>query len=77
MAAVRFASVNRVGPNHIDVHFVLASGLESPRFRKVEKLGKLYVHHLRLRDKSDFDLQLAGWLRRSYVEYGQRGWLKR
>ena len=76
MATVRFASVNRVGPDYIDVHFVLASRLESNRFRKVEHFGKLYVHHVRVAAPNEFDRELAGWLRRSYREYGQRQWLK-
>ena len=75
MASVRFASVNRVGPDSIDVHFVLPRVIDSPRFRKVEHLGKLHVHHVRLKDHRDFDRELAAWLRQSYVEYGQRAWL--
>ena len=75
MAAVRFASVNRIGRDLIDVHFVLPRVIASPRFRKVEHLGKLHVHHLRLRDPRDFNRELADWLRQSYKEYGQRGWL--
>ena len=38
-------------------------------------LGKLHAHHLRLRERRDFDRELAGWLRQSYVEYRRRGWL--
>jgi len=75
MATVRFASVNRVGQDSIDVHFVLPRAIDGPRFRKVEHLGKLYVHHLRLRDPRDCDRELARWLKQSYREYGQRGWL--
>jgi len=75
MAALRFASVNRVGRDSIDVHFVLPRIIVSPRFRKVEQLGKLYVHHLRLGNPRDFNRELAGWLRQSYREYGQRSWL--
>jgi Domain of unknown function (DUF5655) len=75
MATVRFASVNRVGRDSIDVHFVLPRTLESPRFRRVERLGTLHVHHVRLRDPRDFDRELADWLCQSYREYGQRGWL--
>jgi hypothetical protein len=75
MAAVRFASVNRVGSDSIDVHFVLPRPIESPRFRRVEHLGKLHVHHVRLHDQQDFDRELADWLCQSYREYGQRGWL--
>jgi Domain of unknown function (DUF5655) len=75
MAAVRFASVNRVGQDFIDVHFVLPRAIDSQRFRKVEHLGKLHVHHLRLHDRRDCDRELARWLEQSYREYGQRGWL--
>ena len=75
MAVVRFASVNRVGHDFIDVHFVLPRAIDSPRFRSVEHLGKLHVHHVRLCDRRDFDRELARWLGQSYREYGQRGWL--
>src|SRR5262249_12099044 len=75
MAAVRFASVNRVGRDFIDVHLVLPRTIDSPRLRRVEHLGKLHVHYLRLRDRGDFDRELADWLCQAYVEYGQRGWL--
>ena len=77
MAAVRFASVNRVGADAIDVHFVLPWAIDSRRLRRVERVGKLYVHHLRLRARGDFDAELAGWLCQSYREYGQRRWLER
>jgi hypothetical protein len=72
MAQVRFASVNRVNERSIDVHFVLPRALASPRFRRVEQIGKLYVHHLRLSDATEFDAELAGWLKTAYVEYGLR-----
>jgi len=75
MASVRFASVNHVGRDFLDVHFVLPRTIASPRLRRVERFGKLYVHHLRLRDRADFDSELAEWLCQSYTEYGQRGWL--
>jgi hypothetical protein len=77
MAQVRFASVNRVTDEWMDVHFVLPRRLESPRFRRVERLGKLYVHHLRLTGARDFDRELERWLRASYREYGERRWLRR
>lgn len=77
LARVRFASVNRVGRDSIDVHFVLPRALASPRFRRVERVGKLYVHHLRLARARDFDRELRAWLRASYAEYGQRAWLDR
>jgi hypothetical protein len=77
MACVRFASVNRVRPTHIDVHFVLPRLLFSPRFRRIERLGKLHVHHLRFADASEMDGEVQQWLRQSYGEYGARRWLGR
>lgn len=77
LAAVRFASVNRVRPTHLDVHFVLPRPLLSPRFRRVERLGKLYVHHLRFGQASELNAEVQRWLRQSYREYGQRRWLKK
>src|SRR5262245_21888754 len=77
LAQVRFASVNKVAADSIDIHLVLPRKLPGKRFRRIEQLGKLYVHHLRLADPVDFDQELAGWVRASYAEYGQRGWLAR
>lgn len=75
LAQVRFASVNRLRPDAIDVHLVLPRRLESPRFRKIEKLGRLYVHHLRIGSMPELDRELARWVRASYREYGERRWL--
>lgn len=62
MASVRFASVNRVSAIGIDAHFILHRPLASPRFRRVERLGKLYVHHLRFTDPSQMDDEVRRWL---------------
>jgi hypothetical protein len=77
VAQVRFASVNRIGPHGIDVHFVLPRPLRSPRFRRVEQVGRVFVHHLRLTEPAQLDRQLGAWLRASYREYGERRWLRR
>ena len=77
MASVRFASVNRVSDAGIDVHFVLPTALTSSRFRRVERLGKLYVHHLRFTEASEMDDEVQGWLCQSYSEYGERRWLRK
>lgn len=71
-ARVRFASVNRVGDDAIDVHFVLPRRIDARRFRKVEKIGNVWVHHLRLARVDDFDHELQAWLRAAYREYGER-----
>lgn len=76
MTKVRFASVNRLGKRAIHVHFVLPRRIESPRFRRIEEVGSVFVHHLRIERASDLDGELAGWLRASYEEYGERRWLE-
>ncbi len=75
LALVRFASVNRIGDGFIDVHLVLPRELESARLRKVERVGNVWVHHLRLRDAGDFDRELEAWVREAYEAYGRREWL--
>jgi Domain of unknown function (DUF5655) len=77
LAQVRFASVNGLGRRGLDVHLVLPRRLESPRFRRIERLGKLFVHHLRFTAPEQLDLEVAGWLRASRDEYGERRWLGR
>ncbi len=76
LVKVRFASVNRVTPHAIDVHFVLPRRIESPRIARVEHVGNVYVHHLRLTKPEDFDRELKGWIRASRREYGERRWLR-
>lgn len=76
VADVRFASVNRVTEDAIHVHFVLPRVVASPRLRRVDDLGSLHVHHLRLERPADFDRELQGWLLASYREYGRREWLE-
>ena len=75
LAQVRFASVNGLGPKGLDVHLVLPRRLQSPRFRKVERLGKLFVHHLRFTAPEQLDAEVAGWVVASRIEYGERRWL--
>jgi hypothetical protein len=77
LTQVRFASVNRVGDGVLDVHLVFPRRVDSPRFRKVEKLSNLYVHHLRLEGPDAFDDELKGWVKASREEYGERKWLER
>ena len=76
LAQVRFASVNRLGPRGLDVHLVLPRRLRSTRFRKVEQLGPLFVHHLRLTAPGELDAEVAAWVAASRAEYGERRWLE-
>jgi hypothetical protein len=75
LAEVRFASVNGLGPRGLDVHLVLPRRLRSARFRRVEQLGRLFVHHLRFTAPAQLDAQVAAWVAASRAEYGERRWL--
>jgi hypothetical protein len=77
LSRVRFASVNRLSDEAIDVHFVLPRCIDSPRIRRVEKVGNVFVHHLRLVAPADFDDELRSWLAAAREEYGERRWLER
>lgn len=77
LVKVRFASVNRLGPGGMDVHFVLPEALRSSRLRRVDRVGKLFLHHLRVTRPDELDAEVGRWLRASYVEYGERRWLAR
>lgn len=66
---------NRLGEDSIDVHLVLPRLIESDRFRRIERLGKLDVHHARLSSRRDLDAEFKRWMKASYVEYGTRQWL--
>jgi hypothetical protein len=77
LVRVRFASVNRAGNGSIDVHLVLLREIESARIRRVERVGKCYVHHLRLSSAADFDDELsAGSPRRTRSTASESGFAR-
>jgi hypothetical protein len=77
MVKVRFASVNRVGDGFLDVHLVVPREIASTRFRRVERVGAVWVHHLRIERRADLDRELRGWIREAYEQYGERRYLAR
>jgi Domain of unknown function (DUF5655) len=53
---------------HLVGHFVLARRLEHPRFPRIDTISpKNHVHHFRISDLSDFDLQFIAWAREAYA----------
>jgi AcrR family transcriptional regulator len=68
-AYTRFAAEH---PGHY-VHFVLPRKLKSPRFRRIEPVDRVFVHHLRIARLDEVDCELQAWLRHAYEEYGVRG----
>jgi hypothetical protein len=77
LVKVRFASVNRLGPGGMEVHFVLPRQLPSTRLRRIDRVGRLFVHHLRVLQSEELDAEVGAWLRESYRDYGERRWLRK
>ena len=67
MVEVRFAAVNRFGPDFIDGHLWLKRRPDGSKFRKIDELGKDFVCHFRAGAASFFDEELRRWLRESYA----------
>lgn len=67
MVRVRFAAVNRVRKDGLACHMWLKRRVESPRFPKVELLGRSdWVHYFVLRSEEELDEELRGWMREAY-----------
>jgi hypothetical protein len=72
MVRTRFASVNRLSDRAMSIHIVLTRRRDHPRVRKVEPVGDLYVHHLRISSLSELDDELRDWLAESRREMGEQ-----
>lgn len=71
---MRFASINRLGKDFLDGHLVFhESYLETLCFHKVETISKnQYVHHFRLKHKSDITIELKFYMLKACQETGNR-----
>lgn len=77
MVRVRFAAVNRVRRDGLVCHLWLKRRIESPRFTKVELLGRSdWIHHFVLRSEAELDDELRGWMREAY-DVGKQAHLAR
>ena len=68
MVRVRFAAVNRVRRDgSLVCHVWLKRRVESPRFTKVELLGRTdWVHHFVFRSEDELDDEVRSWIREAY-----------
>lgn len=72
MVRVRFASVYP-RRSYFDCGFFLKRKINSPRFAKIEHLGRSdYVHHIKIYSADQFDAEFKGWLREAYRVGEQR-----
>lgn len=67
MVRVRFLAVNRVRKDGLGCHLWLKRRIDSPRFTKVEQLGRTdWIHHAVIRSEDDLDQELASWIGEAY-----------
>lgn len=67
MVRVRFAGVVRLRKDGLVCGFWLKRRVASPRFSKVEHLGRSdWVYQFVLRDEAELDDEVLGWIREAY-----------
>jgi hypothetical protein len=77
MVRVRFAGVARLRKDGLVCGFWLKRQIESPRFTKVEHLGRSdWIYQFVLRDESELDEEVRGWMGEAY-DVGRQTHLER
>ena len=68
LTKMRFCSINRIGEDCIDVHFVLTKPYkDNSCFRKIDNLAnRFFVHHARLHNKSDVNAEMKKYMKLAY-----------
>ena len=68
LTQMRFCSINKLGKNFVDIHFVLTEPFnENTCFYRIENLGdRFFVHHLRLYEPKDLDAEVRKFMKLAY-----------
>ncbi len=68
LTKMRFASINRIGKDFIDGHFVLVKSLpRKPIIYRIDNLGdRFFIHHFRMSKKSEIDTDLKQHMKLAY-----------
>jgi hypothetical protein len=69
LTQMRFCSVNKIGADFIDVHFVLTEAYtKNSCCYKIDDLaGRFFIHHLRIRRKSDINREVRKYMKLAYA----------
>ena len=67
MVEVRFAAINRVGPDLVKGHLWLRERHESERFDRIEALGRDFIYHFEISERRPIDDELRAFLAMSYA----------
>ena len=68
LAQMRFASINRLGEDYLDGHFILTSSLPNETIiYKIDNLNnRFFVHHFRIRDEADINSAFRKYMMLAY-----------
>ncbi len=68
LTKMRFCSINRVGADFIDIHFVLTKAYNhNSCFHRIDNLaGRFFIHHLRIHRTSDISPEVRTFMRIAY-----------
>ena len=68
LTQMRFCAINKIGPDFIDVHFVLTEPhSEALSFRRIDNLAnRFYIHHLRIHHKKDINAEVKRCMKLAY-----------
>ncbi len=64
---MRFCAVNKIGPDFIDVHFVLTESCPGKCIRRIDNLeDRFFIHHLRIYRKPDLSAEVRKYMKWAY-----------
>jgi hypothetical protein len=69
LTKMRFCSINKIGSDHIDIHFVLtAPHPDNLCFYRIDNLAnRFYVHHLKIYEKADINPEVKKFMKLAYA----------
>ena len=68
LTKMRFCSVNKIGKDYVDIHFVLTQPYNDPLcFYRVDNLAnKFFVHHIKIYSRKDLNTALKKYMKLAY-----------
>jgi hypothetical protein len=78
LTKMRFASINKLGKDYLDGHFVLTESVpDDTLIYKIDNLNNQYfVHHFRIYDENHIGPEIRKYMKRAY-EVGLRRHIRR
>ena len=76
LTKMRFCSINKIGKDFIDIHFVLTEPYNNTCFYRIENLAdRFFVHHLKISDRANINAEIIRFMKLAY-DVGNRQHIK-